>query len=73
MVLAQKQKYRSMEQDREPKLPVGSLLWRKEARIFNGTKTASSKMMLGKLDSYVQKNEIRSLLNVTHKDKLKMA
>ena len=27
---------------------------------------------LGKLDSYVQKSEIRSLPNAIHKDKLKM-
>ena len=29
-------------------------------------------MLLGKLDSYVQKNEIRTLPNAIHKDKLKM-
>ena len=29
-------------------------------------------MALGKLDTYVQKNEIRSLPNAIHKDKLKM-
>ena len=29
-------------------------------------------MALGKLDSYMQKNEIRSLPNAIHKDKLKM-
>ena len=28
--------------------------------------------MLGKLDSYMEKNEIRTLLNTIHKDKLKM-
>ena len=28
-------------------------------------------MMLGKLDSYMQKNEIRTLPNAIHKDKLK--
>ena len=29
-------------------------------------------MVLGKLDSYMQKNEIRMLPNTIHKDKLKM-
>ena len=28
--------------------------------------------MLGKLDSHMQKNEIRTLLNTIHKDKLNM-
>ena len=46
MVLAQKQKYRSMEQDRKPRdkpthdMVTSSLI--KEARIYNGEKTASS-------------------------------
>ena len=29
-------------------------------------------MVLGKLDSYIEKNEIRTLPNTTYKDKLKM-
>ena len=29
-------------------------------------------MVLAKLDSFVQKNEIKTLHNTTHKDKLKM-
>ena len=29
-------------------------------------------LVMGKLDSYVKKNEIRTLLNTIHKDKLKM-
>ena len=37
MVMAQKQKYRQMEQD-SPE----TLFLKKEARIYNGTKTASS-------------------------------
>ena len=43
-----------------------------EARIYNGAKTASSTSGTGKLDSYTQKNEIRTLPNAIHKDKLKM-
>ena len=46
MVLAQKQKYRPMEQDREPRgkptPPISTLFLTKEARIYNGAKTASS-------------------------------
>ena len=41
-----KQKYRPMEQDRKPRnkpmLPLGTLYLTKEARIYNGAKTASS-------------------------------
>ena len=52
MVLAQKQKYRSMEQDRKPRdktdtlVGTGSLT--KEARLYNGAKTASSRNGAGK-------------------------
>ena len=45
MVLAQKQKYRPMEQDRKPRktyAPMDTLLLTKEARIYNGAKTAPS-------------------------------
>ena len=43
MVLAQKQKYRPMEQDRKPRnKPMGTLLLAKETGIYNGAKTASS-------------------------------
>ena len=44
----------------------------KEARIYNGAKTVSSINGAGKLDSYMKKNEIRTLSNTRHKDKLKM-
>ena len=45
MVLAQKQKYRPMEQDRKPEInpcTYGYLIFDKEARLYNGAKTASS-------------------------------
>ena len=45
MVLAQKQKYRPMEQDRkhrEKNAPMGTLFLTKEARIYNRAKAASS-------------------------------
>ena len=74
MVVTQEQKYRPMERDKKPRnKPMH--LWvflRKEARIYNGVKTASSINGAGKTDSYMQKNEIRTLPNTIHKDKLKM-
>ena len=55
MVLTQKQKYRPMERDKKPRnKPMH--LWvflRKEARIYNGVKTASSINGAGKTDSYM--------------------
>ena len=44
----------------------------KEARIYNGEKTACSISVLGKLDSHMEKNEIRTLPNTIHKNKLKI-
>ena len=44
MVLAQRQKYRSMEQSRKPRdisTPMDTLSLTKEARIYNGVKTDS--------------------------------
>ena len=44
MVLAQKQKYRPMEQNRKPRdkshAPMDTLSLTKEARIYNGEKTS---------------------------------
>ena len=45
MVLAQKQKYRSMEQDRKPRDKPPLI---KEARVYHGEKTASSISGAGK-------------------------
>ena len=42
----------------------------KETRIYNGKKIISSISVLGKLDSYMQKNAIRTFSNTTHKNKL---
>ena len=62
MVLAQKHKYRPMEQDRKPRnkpmhLWVPFFLLTKEARIYNGANTMWQRplqqMVLGKLDSYM--------------------
>ena len=43
----------------------------KEARIYKGEKTASVISVLGKWDSYMLKNEIRTLPNTIHKNKFK--
>ena len=57
MVPAQKQKYRQVEKKIErPEInpyTYGYLFLTKETRIYNGTKTAYSIMVLGKLDSYI--------------------
>ena len=44
----------------------------KEARIYNGEKTASSISGAGKTGQLHVKNEIRTLTNTIHKNKLKM-
>ena len=44
----------------------------KEARIYNGEKTASSISGAGKTGQLHVKNEIRTLPNTIHKNKLKM-
>ena len=49
MALAQKQKYRPMEQDKKPQnKPMDTLFLTKEARIYNGAKIASSINSAGK-------------------------
>ena len=50
--------------------PMGTLFLTKEARIYNGTKTASSINGAGKTGQLRVKNEIRTLPNTTHKDKM---
>ena len=51
---------------------MGMLFLTKEAKIYNGAKTASSISCAGKLNSYIQKDEIRTLSSAIYKDKLKM-
>jgi len=43
----------------------------KEARIYNGEKKVSS-VVLGTLDSYMQKDETRTPPNTIHKNKFRM-
>ena len=51
---------------------MGTLFLTKEARIYNGAKTASSINGAGKTGQLHVKNKIRTLPNTIHKDKLKM-
>ena len=44
----------------------------KEARIYNGEKTISLTVVLGKLVNHLQENETRTLSNTIHKNKLKI-
>ena len=76
MVLAQKQKYKPMKQDMNPRnkpmqLRVPYFLT-KEARIHNEAKTASSINAAGKTGQLHEKNETRTPPNTIHKDKVKM-
>ena len=51
MILAQRQKYRSMEQSRKPRdksTPMDNLSLTKETRIYNGEKTISLTSGAGK-------------------------
>ena len=77
MVMAHKKNYRSLEQDRKPKIKPKQLwstkLWqrrrkhtvRKDGLFFN-------KWCWEKMDSYMWKNEIRTFSNTIHKNKLKI-
>ena len=48
------------------------LFFTKKSRIYNGERQPLQQMMLGKRDSYMEKNEMRIFPNTIHKDKLKM-
>ena len=50
----------------------GYLILTKEARIYNRAKTASLINGAGKTGQLLEKNEIKTLPNTTHRDKLKM-
>ena len=70
MVLTQKQKYRSMEQDslKINSQPMVTLSLTKEAKTYNGEKTASSISDGGKTGEL----HVGILPNTIHKNKLKM-
>ena len=75
MVLAQRQKYRSMEQNRSPEInprTYGTLSLTKEARIYNGEKTISLTSGAGKTGQPCKRMKLEQLSNTIHKNKLKM-
>ena len=76
MVLAQKQKYRPMEQGRKlrnkPMYLWVPYFWQRRQKCTMGQRQPLQQVVLGKLDSDMQKNEIRTLSNTIHKDKLIM-
>ena len=51
---------------------MGTLFLTKKARIYNGGNKASSINGAGKTGQLHEKNEIRTLPNTIHKDKLKV-
>ena len=54
MVLARKQKYRSMEQNRKPRnTSMVNLPMSKEAKLYNGEETVFSRNGAEKTDSYM--------------------
>ena len=75
MVLAQKQTYGSMEQNREPSNKPTHLpsinLQQKRKQYTMEKRQSLQQVVLGKLDNHVQINEVRNLPHITHKNKLK--
>ena len=53
IVLAQRQKYRSMEQNRSPEIPMDTLSLTKEAKIYNEEKTVSLTIVAGKTGHFL--------------------
>jgi hypothetical protein len=64
MVLAQKQIGRPVEHNRGSgyeSTQLSQLIFNMEPKTYNGEKTASSKILLGKVVIYLQKTETRSM------------
>ena len=74
--MAQKEKYRSMEQDRKSRnepMHIRSIDLQQKRQEYSMEKRQSlQQVVLGKLDSYMKKKEIRTFSNIIHKNKLKM-
>ena len=76
MVLAQKQKHRSMEQDRKPRNKSTHIrstdLQQQHQEFTIGKEKSLQQMVLGKLDIQMQKNETGPLSYTIHKNQLKI-
>ena len=70
MVLAQKQKHKSMEQDRKPTDKPTHLwvpfFWQRRQEYTIEKRQPLQQVVLGKLDSYTWKNETRTLSNTIY-------
>jgi len=69
--LAQRQTYRSVEQDRKPSIKPTHLqpthLWQRRQEYTMEKGQLVQQVVLGKLDSHMEKNEIRTLPNTIQK------
>ena len=76
MVPAQKQTHRSMEQNRDPRNGLSTLWstypWQSRKEFPMEKRQSLQQMVLGKLDSHMQKNETGPFPYTIQKDKLKM-
>lgn len=75
MVLEQKYTHGSIEQYREPRnkpTNIWSVIFDKVEKNRQRERQSLQQMVLGKLDSYIQKNDPRLLSYTIHKNKLKV-
>ena len=76
MVLEQKA-FGPMEQNKEPRKKLTHLwsvnLPQRRQKYTMGKREFIQQVILGKLDSHMQVNEVRELLHIIHKNKLKLA
>ena len=73
VVLAQKQTYGSMEQNREPRHLQSINLWQRRQEYRTGKGQSLQQVVLGKLDSYMWINETRTHHHTIHNNRLKIA
>ena len=75
MAQGQKQTHRATEQDRKPTQKPHKLTLNLQQRGQEYTMEKTQFLqyvVLGKLDSYMEKNEIRTFSNIIYKNKVKM-
>jgi len=72
MVLSQKQTHRSIEQNRKPRNKPTINLQQNRKEYPMGKRPSLQQMVLGKLDSNMQKKETGPLSYTIHKNKFKM-